>query len=147
MRGNSYNKKVQFREVSQKWQKNDCIKAKKGQKKALFGDQKKRDKIDVYQGGGCGAGRPGGWNANFVPPPIGKQHAAREIDVVEMAAPRALVRDPRSAAELLITITATAVDPQLQQTRSDRTREFNSGRSSNSLDGYLLTTPDNTAKK
>ena len=57
MRGNSYNKKVQFREVSQKWQKNDCIKAKKGPKKAVFGDQKKRDKIDVSYRSSSGAGR------------------------------------------------------------------------------------------
>ena len=40
MRGNSYNKKVRFREVSQKWQKNDCIKAKKDQKRPFLATKK-----------------------------------------------------------------------------------------------------------
>ena len=52
------------------------------QQKGAFLDHKKRHKIDVFQVGGCGAGRPGGWTLNFVPLPIWKQHAARVIKPV-----------------------------------------------------------------
>ena len=44
------------------------------QQKGALLEHKKRHKIDVFQVGGCGAGRPagrpGGWILNFAPPPL-----------------------------------------------------------------------------
>ena len=47
------------------------------QQKGAFLDHKKRHKIDVFQVGGCGAGREDG-SLILPPPPFWKQHAARE---------------------------------------------------------------------
>ena len=51
-------KRSNFERCHKSDKKNDCIKAKKGQKIALFGDQKKRNQIEVSYRSTSGGGRP-----------------------------------------------------------------------------------------
>ena len=70
MRGNSDNKKILGDRMPPKKDPKCQNRGEFLQHKGAFLDHKKRDKIDVFKGGGCGAGRPAGRkNANFVPPP------------------------------------------------------------------------------
>ena len=56
------------------------LRLKKDQKRPFLATKKNVTKSTFTKGEEEGpAGRPGGWNVNFVPPPIWKQHAAREM--------------------------------------------------------------------